>query len=101
MKKKKTKTLTVKVTQRDIDLALKAPQSKAACETCAVARALKREDKTLRCGGTTAWRYRPIGCGMRAMDDVAFLPAEARQFVANFDARKPVRPFTFKLKVPA
>ena len=83
------KTLTVHVTKTGI----KRGEREDACN-CPIARALRRaglknptiDGTFIEYGWSTQFRVRT--------------PARARQFIRRFDARKPVEPFTFRLKLP-
>ena len=76
-------TITVDVTERDIAIG-----ARRSCEYCPIARALARA-----VGGKPSVHssYARIG------ESHYNLPPEAAQFVASFDKREPVEPFSFTL----
>lgn len=88
------KTITVNVTQRDIDAAWEAMDTNPAFDAtkqCPIARALHRHPATRRVAVT--------GDQVLISGQLANLPAEAIAFVVAFDSGEPVAPFTFTLEV--
>lgn len=92
-------TLTVNVTQEDIDRSIDYQHSKGvyvpACD-CPIAIAIQRlgyEVRVATAGITLYDRGELVMSG--------FLPSEACGFIAQFDSRKPVNPFSFEVELCA
>jgi len=62
---------------------------------CPIARCLRRATKTGRKDVVVGCAYAEI----KPLGVVYPLPARARQFISRFDARKPVKPFSFSVKL--
>jgi hypothetical protein len=83
------KTITVRVTKTGIKRGLRKDGS-----SCPIARALHR------CGmKSVSVCHRRIEYGWSLQHEVR-APAKARRFIRRFDAGKPVKPFTFTLRMP-
>ncbi len=83
----KTKTFTVHVKRKHI---LKGSQMDP--KRCPVARALrdiKGLEKATTCGASVDINYRLAG----------YLPQKAKLWIANFDAGKDMKPFSFRVKL--
>jgi len=85
------KKITIKISAKDIQEALKGG---LACKTCPVARAVQRAMKNplFEVG---------VHCAFDHSGVFLDLPKEVQSFIARFDARKPVKPFSFTISVPA
>lgn len=90
----KTRRVKITVTREDIAKGEATRHMTVRPHCCPVARAVQRacEDTELK-----VWEhgvYRSHG------DDIAQLPKKAGNFVVRFDDGKPVKPFTFTLRMP-
>lgn len=85
-------TTTIEVTYADIQTGERHEPNR-----CPIALALQRADDTRRwfIGTTLARSVSIVGEYERSR----FLPPEAREFVADFDRRLPVEPFTFEMQL--
>ena len=84
----------IKVTKTDIK------NGKRACETCPIARALRRQgfDEAIVLGDGV-WGQ---GAFMDILSDISKqrpLPRSAKRFINRFDSRKLVKPFNFFVEV--
>lgn len=84
------KTYTVRVTAKDIENG-----KHNHCFECPVARAMRRATKKPLLVTTTA-----IEMIVRQYMKPFRLPDLVAKFIERFDAKKRVRPFTFKIKLP-
>ncbi len=81
--------ITIQVTEHDIRRGI--PQSH---NRCPVARALhRRTGRPWTTDGRDCWPFNEIGPYFR-------LPEEAELFIACFDSKYPVRPFSFEIDLP-
>ncbi len=79
--------MKIEVTQRDISRG-----ERGSITHCPVALAIKR---ATRRGACVSNECASVG------DEDIFLPARVGKFIEAFDARKPVKPFTFIMRKPA
>lgn len=86
----KTRRVKITVTKKDIQMGLPSDSC-----LCPIARAVRR----VLGRGVRVWRY---GVYRRlSEDDFAEFPERVTQFIDRFDDGKPVKPFTFTLRIPA
>jgi len=83
------KTLTIEVTQEDIDKGCRAsPWS------CPVALALERANGKQYSVGTKSFNER-----FKYYEDSLNLPEHVQDFILRFDTSKPVQPFSFQINI--
>jgi len=83
------KTIRVDVTARDI-----ATGEPGCCSRCPVAKAVRRATGIREVEISTKLLW--IGKAWKGIS----LPSVTRRFIFSFDDHQPVRPFSFKLKIP-
>jgi hypothetical protein len=84
------RTVHVEVTQKDCDEGILADS-----ECCPIALAMQRiSTGIISVGQSTVRFYKPQKFYR------AYLPQEAREFVAKFDAEQDVAPFAFDIEIP-
>lgn len=81
----------IEVTQDDIEKG-----RRRGSQTCPVARAIKRRLKA----GIKAAVYGRAGFVKGWLRHMSDMPGKTQRFVADFDSKRPVKPFTFTLNIP-
>lgn len=86
------KTITVRVTKKDIEGGEPGMGTR-----CPIAKAVQKQTNRKCAVGEDCVLFRDRRSGYR---EIVSLPARARRFILRFDRDHPVRPFSFKLRVP-
>ena len=89
--------MLIQVSQEDIDKAYKTWHSPShlRCQTCPVARAIKRTLNKAVFVFPESFSFEENGWGSRVSYE---LPRVATDFIHRFDTQKPVKPFQFEIE---
>lgn len=87
---------TIKITVTEADIRKGKPKRCRACPIYLAARRAGLKRFIVGLSRLAIWNPKPCS----TLDTLSELPAKAIRFIARFDAGKPVKPFSFNLKLP-